>query len=125
MRHNGIRHVKSALYHPSTNGLAECAIQTLKDSLKKSNAGSLQTRISHFLFKCRTTRHTTTDISPAGLLIVRKLCSHLSLLHSNFSIQDRVSNKQQSQKDHHYKDPLSFLIKLDDDCVICHHIGHA
>ena len=27
MRHNGIRHVKSALYHPSTNDLAECAVK--------------------------------------------------------------------------------------------------
>ena len=51
VRHNGIRHVKSALYHLSTNGLAEHAIQTLKESLKKSKAGSPETRISHCLFK--------------------------------------------------------------------------
>ena len=31
----------------------------------------------------------------------RQLCSHLSLLHPDFTIQDRVLNKQQSQKDHH------------------------
>ena len=101
MRHNGIRHVKSAPYYPSTNGLAERAIQTLKESLKKSKTGSLETRISCFLFKYRTTPHTTTGISPAELLMGRQLCSHLSLLHPDFTIQDRVLNKQQSQKDHH------------------------
>ena len=31
----------------------------------------------------------------------RQLRSHLSLLHPDFTIQDRVLNKQQSQKDHH------------------------
>ena len=45
MELNGTRHVKSALYHPATNGLGECAIQTLKESLK-SKTGSLETRIS-------------------------------------------------------------------------------
>ena len=100
MRHNGIRHVKSAPYHPSTNGLAECAIQTLKESLKKSKTGSLETRISRFLFKYRTTPHTTTGISTAELLMGRQLRSHLSLLHPDFTIHDRVL-KQQSQKDHH------------------------
>ena len=43
MRHNGIRHVKSAPYHPSTNGLAERAMQILKESLKKSKTGSPET----------------------------------------------------------------------------------
>ena len=41
MTFNGIRHIKSAPYHPSTNGLAERAIQTLKENLRKSKTGSL------------------------------------------------------------------------------------
>ena len=51
MKLNGIRHIKTAPYHLSTNGLAERAVQTLKKNLKKSKAGSLKTRISRFLFK--------------------------------------------------------------------------
>ena len=73
---NGIRHIKSAPYHPSTNGLADRAIQTLKGNLKKSKTGPLETRISRFLFKYRTTPHTTTGISPAELLMGRQLRSH-------------------------------------------------
>ena len=98
---NGIRHVKSAPYHPSTNGLAEWAIQTLKESLRKSKTGSLETRISRFLFKYRTTPHTTTGVSPAELLMGRQLRSHLSLLHPDLTIRDRVTNRQQNQKDNH------------------------
>ena len=30
MRMNGINHIKSAVYHPSTNGLAENMVKTLK-----------------------------------------------------------------------------------------------
>ena len=101
MEFNGIRHGKSAPYHPATNGLAERAIQTLKESLKKSKTGSLETSISRFLFKNRITPHTTSGISPAELLMGRQLRSHLSLLHPDLTIQDRVSNKQQRQKDYH------------------------
>ena len=69
MRLNGIRHVRSAPYHPSTNGLAERAIQILKENLRKSKTGSLET--SRSLFKYRTTPHTTTGVSPAELLMGR------------------------------------------------------
>ena len=154
MKLNGIRHVKAAPYHPSTNGIAERA---LKENLKKSKAESLETMISCFLFKYQTTPHTTTGISPAELLMGRQLCSHLSLLHPDFSLQNRVTNKQQNQKCHHdahaskrhftigdtvfvcdfpsgknwppgtltqSKGPLSFLIKLDDGRVIRRHIDY-
>ena len=32
---NGLRHVKSAPYHPSTNGLVERVVQTFKKAMKK------------------------------------------------------------------------------------------
>ncbi|XP_064468546.1 uncharacterized protein K02A2.6-like [Ornithodoros turicata] len=36
LRNNGVRHITSAPYHPSTNGLVERFIQSLKQSLKKN-----------------------------------------------------------------------------------------
>ena len=66
LRKNGVRHVTSAPYHPSSNGLVERAVQTFKQAMKKQK-GSLQTRLSRFLFKYRITPHTTTGQAPVQL----------------------------------------------------------
>ena len=34
MKENGVKHFRSAPYHPSTNGLAERFVQSLKQALK-------------------------------------------------------------------------------------------
>ena len=47
---NGICHIKTAPYHPACNGLAEIAVQTLKERLKKLTSGCLETKLSRFLF---------------------------------------------------------------------------
>ena len=78
MQRNGIKHRRVAPYHPSSNGLAERAVQTFKDGLKKQSSGSLQARLSRFLFQYRITPHSSTGKSPAELLMGRRLTSHLT-----------------------------------------------
>ena len=46
--------------------------------------GTLEDRISRFLFACRTTPHTTTGVSPAELLMGRKLKTRLDLVRPGF-----------------------------------------
>ena len=109
MQMNGIRHIRTAPYHPASNGLAERAVQTLKEGLQKLTSGCLETKLSRFLFQYRITPHTTTGQAPAQLLIGRCLRSHLDQLLPDLT--SHVQNKQQLQKeryDQHTK-PRNFL----------------
>ena len=69
VKQNGIRHLRSAPYHPASNGLAERAVQTFKNAMKKATTSDLETHLTRFLFQCRITPHTTTGVSPAELLM--------------------------------------------------------
>ena len=98
---NGIRHVKSAPYHPASNGLAERFVQSLKQSLKASlNDGrSLTQRLSSYLLTYRTTAHATTGVSPCKLLMSRELRTRFSLLQPDR--EKSVADKQALQKSAH------------------------
>ena len=99
LTNNGIVHKKSAPYHPATNGLAERAVQILKQGLKKNTEGCLSDRIARLLFTYRRTPHSTTGVSPSQLLIGRNPKSRLDLLKPDIS--QRVEAKQQQQKSTH------------------------
>ena len=53
------------------NELAERAVQTVKNALRKTS-GDIDTCLSRFLFQYRLTPHSTTGRSPAELLLGRK-----------------------------------------------------
>ena len=100
VRSNGIKHLTSAPYHPASNGLAERAVQILKNALKKDPGGvSLETQISRFLFSYRITPHSTTGVAPAELLMGRRPRSRLDLLYPD--IAERVRKRQLDQKEGH------------------------
>ena len=79
LKQNGICHIKTAPFHPSSNGLAERAVQTFKEGMKKLKDGSLETRVSRFLSRYRITPQTSTGVSSAELLLGRKPRSRLDL----------------------------------------------
>ena len=73
MRWNGVHHVKCTLYHPASNGLAERAVQTFKEGLKKTTQEDIATHLSRFLFQYRLTPHIyyywdCTSRAPVGML---------------------------------------------------------
>ena len=99
MKRNGIKHIKVAQYHPASNGLAERAVRVFKERFEKMGEGSIQTKISRFLLRYRTTPHSTTGVPPAELPMKRKLHTQLDRIFP--IVADRVRSKQPKQKTVH------------------------
>ena len=100
LRSNGVKHIRSAPYHPSSNGQAERFVQTLKRSLKasKNDGRSLSHHLAEFRFSFHTTAHATNS-SPGKLFLKRSLQTRLDLLSS--PMKGFVGYKQAKQKQHH------------------------
>jgi len=58
---NGVKHLKSAPYHPANNGLAERSVLIVKRGLKKVTAGSVEERLACVLFAYRITPKALLD----------------------------------------------------------------
>ena len=99
LKRNGIKHRTSAPYHPASNGMAERAVQIVKKGLKKVTVGSLSSRLAQILISYRMAPQSTTGVSPAELLMGRRLRTRLDLLKPNTA--DRVESKQFQQKAKH------------------------
>ena len=97
----GIIHTKSAPYHPATNGLAERAVQTFKQGMKKLHPGSLEERLQTFLMYYKNSPHATTERTPAELLLGRSPKTVLDLIKPDLS--GKVMKKQVLQKSYHDK----------------------
>ncbi|XP_062538009.1 uncharacterized protein K02A2.6-like [Armigeres subalbatus] len=107
---NGIMHLKTAPFHPQSNGQAERFVDTFKRTVKKIQAGGkdLDEALDIFLSCYRSTpcRSAPGGKSPAEILIGRPMRISLELLRppSNFSKatnsnQDRQFNKKHGAKD--------------------------
>ena len=101
MKENGVKHVRSAPYHPSTNGLAERFVQSFKQALKTGERRGVPSQqcLAEFLLAYRVTPHSTTNESPSKLLMGRQLRTRLDLLHPDCG--STVMEHQNQQKQHH------------------------
>ena len=98
MRNNGIKHIRCAPYHPSSNGLAERFIQTFKKAMLAGDREGcdLKYRLCQFLLKYRSSPHTTTDVAPCELFLKRSMRTRLDMLKPD--LQRMVLDQQAHQK---------------------------
>lgn len=98
---NGIKHIRSAPYHPSSNGLAERFVQTFKQSMKagERRGPPMSERLSNFLLTYRVTPHSTTGQPPCELFLNRTLRTRFDLIRPD--LEKKVVDKQEQQKKHH------------------------
>nr|XP_054931819.1 uncharacterized protein K02A2.6-like [Dermacentor andersoni] len=88
----GTRHVRTAPYHPRSNGLAERFVQTLKGALRKSSRPTSPSELADFLLSYRNTPQATSAEAPSLWLLGRRLRTRLDLVRP--SVEERVAHKQ-------------------------------
>ncbi|OWF38171.1 Uncharacterized protein K02A2.6 [Mizuhopecten yessoensis] len=87
LKENGVRHILSATYHPSSNGEAERAVRTFKQAMKSMawEGGTLNQKLASFLLSYRTTPHSLTKTIPSELFLGRKLRTRLDVMRPDLS----------------------------------------
>ena len=89
----------SVPWHQASNGQAESSVRIVKSGLRRMSGGTLETKLSWFLFSYRTIPHTTNGVIPAELQVKRKFQTNLDRLRPSTSTTELLS--QDHQKFHH------------------------
>lgn len=94
----GIKHIRSAPYHPQSNGAVERCVQTFKAAMKSmlKEPGKLLEKLASFLFQYRNTPHSTTGVAPTELFLKREVRTRLAMLKPDHA--DRIRKKQLLQQ---------------------------
>ena len=138
-------------YHPSSNGLAECAVQTFKNLIRKLE-GDVQKRISKIFIWISSYSSKYHCLSFAELLMGQRLRTHLDLLHPDTSCnvikkQDKLTavikrcrkfslvdclyaknfkgpDKWSSVTVTHITGPVSYQVQNSSGTIQHHHVDH-
>ncbi|XP_048007003.1 uncharacterized protein K02A2.6-like isoform X1 [Leguminivora glycinivorella] len=99
MKNNGVEHIFTAPYHPSSNGAAEGAVKICKHVLLKAQKQQLDAEValSRFLLIYRNTVHSTTGDSPANILQGRGLRTRLDCLKPERGAHAREAQARQQR----------------------------
>lgn len=102
----GIKHIRTAFYHPEANGGVERLNQTLKNGIRAHMADGFpfSTALRRTLLHYRASQHSTTGRSPAFLMLGRELQLPLDRLRASVAAPPparehaRVHNQQRQMK---------------------------
>lgn len=81
---NNISHVRTAPFHPQSNGAAERAVRTVKDGLRKMKEGKLEHKLMRLLLSYRRTPQRSGK-SPSEMLLGFQIRSRLDTCFPKFS----------------------------------------
>lgn len=89
LRENGIKHIRSAVKHPASNGEVERLVQTFKKALKKakSDGGDVHQKLARFLLSYRTTPHVVTQETPTKMFLGREARTRLSQIRPDLGVK--------------------------------------
>ena len=94
----GIKHKRSAPYHPQSNGLAERFVRTFKNVIGKVPVTDVDARIQEFLLWYRCAEHTTTKKSPSELMLGRIPRNSVTALVNREGKQTTYNHRGKFQK---------------------------
>lgn len=117
MKKSGIRHSTSPPYCPATNGAAENLVDTFKRKVTSMIKSGLiiEDALKQFLFDYRSTPHSSTNQSPAKLMLGRELRTRFSLLRPRETESLMYNNQNRQVQNHKGSRNVKFNV---DDCVM-------
>jgi hypothetical protein len=83
LKSNGVQHIRSAPYHPASNGLAERFVGTFKGFMKRAERKNGLKPLHVGLFQYRSTPHPVTGSTPALLFKGRELRTRWEAMKDN------------------------------------------
>ena len=102
--------------HPSSNGLAERAVQSFKEGMKRMQHAPLQLCLTRWLASYRLTPHSTTNRSPAEMLLCQRPKWRLDFICT--STRYRLEGKQMKQTQQHDQHAKDGTFNRGDDVVV-------
>ncbi|XP_030847130.1 uncharacterized protein K02A2.6-like [Strongylocentrotus purpuratus] len=99
LKKNGIKHIKSAVKHPASNGEVERFVQTFKKAMKKAkpDGGDVHLKLARFLLSYRTTPHVVIQETPSKMFMGRDLRTRLSQVRPDLGL--KLQQKRALKKD--------------------------
>ena len=101
LKSNGVKHIRCAPCHPSSNRAVERFILTFKKGIRVAvtEDATFHQKLMNFLLVYRITPHTSTGIAPCMLFFKRDMRIRFHLLR--LDVKDHVLSQQATQKAHH------------------------
>ena len=100
MKANGIKLIRCAPYHLSSNGCSERLVQTFKRVILSGSHRNLsrEQQLMSFLLSYRISGDSTTGVSPCKLFLNREVRTHLDISFPN--VRRTAEEKEESQMKH-------------------------